>query len=848
MSQTRKRHLPLQAYLLAVIILATLLAGGLSVYQQQLRTERAREAAASATGFVAKLGANDIAQAVKSAQDIVTGLAANPTLTALFETPTPQGCTLTFSGAGPFTSGHIDIVNRAGKTLCSSRELPDGEAYAGAGWLDATTARVVGPVDDSGEQALVILAPIQDLGVVATFLHLDPVPAHLEDLYRYGGATPVRFDLLLEDGTPITAVRGEQDAIAREAEVPTLGWTVRAGQVESEALDYANGVNRQITVFLIIALLFVAALTQLIYLGIARPIRRLSSSVRIATAGNGTIEPPTSGPAEVVSLGQDFSALTQNLAAELAHRQRAESEAKTSEASYRTMFEANPQPVWVHHTETGSLMAVNAAMVETFGWSREQLLTMGYEDLLGDSSADLKDALGGSEGVKRSGPWPLSDRDGEKIDCLITSATLRLPDTPGRIVVAEDVTAQLHTERLLTRTQRMDSLGQLAGGIAHDFNNLLAVMLNYADFAAQEVSTAAEEDPTRWTQVLSDVREIVTAGGRAAALTRQLLSFARGDSLETHPVNMNEVANGIEHLLRRTLGEHVSLEFSLKSDLWPVDANVGQLEQVIVNLAVNARDAMPDGGRLSIETLNVDVDDEYAASRPERPPGRYVRLRVSDTGVGMDAQARDRAFEPFFTTKDRATGTGLGLATVYGIVKRAGGTIDIYSEPGLGTTISMFLPVAHSHAGAAPEPRTENHRTSGSEMILVVEDDEALRLLTERILGRDGYRVLTAEDGPTAEVIAEQHRGEIDLLLTDMVMPGMLGSELAHRVTDADPSVSVLFMSGYAPPVLVNGGSLPSNAATVDKPFSADLLLGKIRQVLDAQTAPPARPADERLG
>ena len=823
MSRTIKRNPSLQVYLLTLILVAALFGLAITGYQQQLRTDRARALAADSMGFVANLGAGDIAEAVGGARDTVAGLAANQGLVALFDTPTPEGCTLSFTGAGPFTSGHLDIVNRSGEVLCSSRAIPDGKPYAGAKWLDSAEPGVVGPIDDSGKQSLVVLAPIQDLGVVAVFLDMDPVASDLEERYR--GTLPAHFHVLPgeKEGTSAAA---PSETIAGSAIVPGLGWTVRAGVNEDEALDHASGVNRQMTWFLVLGLLLVALLTELIYFGIARPIRRLSASVRKATAGNGTVQPPTAGPTEVVSLGRDFATLTQNV--------------KTSEEAYRTMFEANPQPTWVHHTETGKLTAVNAAMVERFGWTREELLAMGQDSVLGEKAAGLQEVLASGDLVERSGPWALTDRHGQQVDCIVTSATLDLAGTPARIVVAEDVTVQLHTERLLQRTQRMESLGQLAGGIAHDFNNVLAVILNYADFAAEELTIAAGQDPERWGPVLSDVQQIGVAGDRAAALTRQLLAFARGDALETGPVDVNEVAVGVEQLLRRTLGEQVALELALDPELWPVEANVGQLEQVIVNLAVNARDAMPNGGRLSIETINVEVDDDYTISRPERVPGRYIRLRVSDTGIGMDAAARDRAFEPFFTTKDRATGTGLGLATVYGVVKRAGGTIDIYSEPGLGTTVSIFLPVADGDAPFAAEQAFGEDRKRGTETVLLVEDDEAIRALAARILRKDGYRVLTAENGPAAQLIAEQRKGEIDLLLTDVVMPGMLGSELALRITEADPQVRVLFMSGYAPPVLVNGGTLPFNATMVDKPFSAVLLLGKVRQVLDACSATEA--------
>ena len=614
------RHLPLQAYLLALIILTALVVGGLSIYQQLQRTDQALRGCRQSMDLVAGLGADDITQALESGQETASALAANPGLAPLFATPTPKGCALEFKGAGPFTEGRIDIVNRAGKVVCSSKDPPEGTVHAGAGWLGAKSPGVIGPVDDGGHQSLVILAPIPASGVVAVFLRVNSVPAHLETSYR--GSTPVKFNLRLKDSSSVGARIG-QDEITRDAKVSSLGWTVSASQAESLALLDATRVNRQTTVFLVIALVLIAALTQLIYLGIALPIRKLSSSVRRATTGNGTIEPPTSGLHEVISLGQDFAYLTESVAAELSHRQQAELDAKTSEARYRTMFEANPQPVWVHNAQTGRLVAANAAMVERFGWSREELLSMPFEDCLSDKSAGLRGVFELSERVDRSGPWTLTVRDGAEVDCLITSTTLRLPDGPGRIVVAEDITDQLNTERLLKRTQRMESLGQLAGGVAHDFNNLLAVMMNYAAFAAEEISAAAAENPRRWGQVLMDVEEIGTAGDRAAVLTRQLLSFARGDSLESGPVNIGNVAAGIEDLLLRTLGEHVSLEFSIDPDVWPVEANAGQLEQVIVNLAVNARDAMPDGG----SSVNRDLE-RRGRRRLRRHPTRAAAWPV----------------------------------------------------------------------------------------------------------------------------------------------------------------------------------------------------------------------------
>jgi hypothetical protein len=335
--------------------------------------------------------------------------------------------------------------------------------------------------------------------------------------------------------------------------------------------------------------------------------------------------------------------------------------------------------------------------------------------------------------------------------------------------------------------------------------------------------------------VLRDVEQVGTAGRRAAALTRQLLAFAKGDVAETGSLDVGTVVSDLEPLLARTLGEHIALVLSLDDGLPAVRIDRAHLEQVIVNLAVNARDAMPNGGTLSIETTLVDIDDEVAASRPDVDVGPHVRVRVSDTGIGMDETARDRAFEPFFTTKAPGTGTGLGLATVYGIVRRAGGSIHVYSEPGRGTSFSTLFPALGAADPLDEVPASAGRKTTaGSETILVVEDDDGLRTAAERILRNNGYRVLTAVDGASAVELVAAHVADIDLVLTDVVMPGMAGTELAVRLKEAHPELRLLLMSGYAPPVLVSHGSLAVGATLIDKPFSAALLVRKVREALDA--------------
>jgi signal transduction histidine kinase/CheY-like chemotaxis protein len=391
-------------------------------------------------------------------------------------------------------------------------------------------------------------------------------------------------------------------------------------------------------------------------------------------------------------------------------------------------------------------------------------------------------------------------------------------------------------ERGATQTyqaQRMESLGQLAGGIAHDFNNLLAVILNYSTFVSEEVDAATESDwRMRLQSVHGDLAQISLAAERAAGLTHQLLAFARREVVQPKVINLNVIICGLEDMLRRTLGEHIELVTALADDLWSILADPGEIEQVLVNLAVNARDAMPEGGTLTIETGNIHFDSDPDADGVERKQGQNIRMSVSDTGTGMSSDIVDRVFEPFFTTKATGEGTGLGLSTVYGIVAAADGNIRINSQLGLGTSFSVTLPVTTKLA-AAPVETALAHRVPEGEIVLVVEDEEALLEMTKRILTRNGYRVLTAADGQEAIDIARGHEGDIHLLVTDVVMPKMLGKEVAEQVQRIVPSIEVLFMSGYARPVLTSQGRLDPDVALLEKPFSEPELIEKVTQVLD---------------
>ena len=395
----------------------------------------------------------------------------------------------------------------------------------------------------------------------------------------------------------------------------------------------------------------------------------------------------------------------------------------------------------------------------------------------------------------------------------------------------ERLEAQLH------QSQRMESLGQLAGGVAHDFNNLLAVILNYASFVAEELSSAAATpDGSKWEAPLKDVEQIQLAAERASLLTHQLLSFARREVVQAQALSLNSAITRMEQILRRTIGEQIHLVINLSEGLPLIVADPGQIEQIILNLAINARDAMPSGGTLSIDTsVREIVEDEYTS--PGIPEGSYVSCRVSDNGIGMSAEVRDRAYEPFFTTKPRGEGSGLGLATVYGIVSQSGGHTKIYSDEGVGTSITILLPRAPQdvNQGEPNDGTSGLNSLNGAETVLVVDDESALREVTRRILTRNGYTVVTASSGAEAIEIATSHIGRIDLLLTDVIMPVMQGPTVANEVRKLRPDIRVLFMSGHAQPVLEAEAVLGTEFRLVEKPFDQAILLENVRKVLDRE-------------
>jgi PAS domain S-box-containing protein len=400
-------------------------------------------------------------------------------------------------------------------------------------------------------------------------------------------------------------------------------------------------------------------------------------------------------------------------------------------------------------------------------------------------------------------------------------------------IFAEDVTERRALEQQLRQSQKMEAVGRLAGGIAHDFNNLLMVISGYSEFLLERLGGEPH--------LRGPAQEIASASERASSLTRQLLAFSRKQMLAPRIVNLNDIATENLKMLTRMIGEDIDLVMTPGENLWSVRADAGQIEQVIMNLAVNARDAMPSGGKLTIETSNVTFDEEYARMHAPSLPGDYVMVSISDTGAGMDPDTQQHIFEPFFTTKG-PKGTGLGLSTVYGIVKQSGGYIWVFSEVGRGTTFKIYLPRVAStgETAALVVTKTELQKVEpGTETILLVEDEANLRYLARQYLEKQGYRVIEAADGAVAMQIAVAHEGVIHLLLTDVIMPGMNGRELSQRISEIRPNVKVLYMSGYTENVIGQDGMLDAGVRLLQKPFNLRDLKSKVREVLDATPTPP---------
>ena len=528
-------------------------------------------------------------------------------------------------------------------------------------------------------------------------------------------------------------------------------------------------------------------------------------------------------------------------------RQRIHAALRESEKKYQQIYDETP--VGYHELDTkGRFTRVNRTELQMLGYSAGEMLGKPVWDFFEEEDTTRKVIL-----AKLSGDVSFHDtfertyrrKDGSTLLVLVEDRVLR--DKGNQIIgirsMVEDITERRRAEEALRKSeeqlrqwQRVEAIGRLAGGVAHDFNNLLMTIKGCSELL---LGAFDRRDPRR-----EEVEEILKAADRATSLTRQLLAFGRRQILQPQVLDLNAVVMNMDKMLRRVIGEDVQLIASLRRELWSVKVDPGMIEQVIMNLAVNSRDAMPNGGKLTIETTNVTHDEEYASHHVSVKPGYYAMLAITDTGCGMDKETQSHLFEPFFTTKEKGKGSGLGLSTVYGIIKQSGGNIWTYSEPGLGTTFKIYLPRVEetSHAYKPEISRKEIKAPGGTETVLLVEDEEAVRSMVSKVLQNKGYRVLEASHGNEALEVCDKFEGPIHLMVTDVIMPQMSGRELAERLALVRPEMGVLYMSGYPDNTIVQHGVLEPGTAFLQKPFTISALELKVREILDSGRAGGRQP------
>ncbi len=653
------------------------------------------------------------------------------------------------------------------------------------------------------------LAGLVALGAV--WLLLARARAAREQRMREVQASETNYRLLAENATDIIARHGIDGHITYIS--PAVHSTL--GYEQSEMIGHCLADRTALGAESAIAALVVDSFATVDVITVEYVMRHADGrDVWVETLARAVRDPETGRVQEMVTVTRDISA-----------RKETEEALSSSEEYHRTLFTSNPIPMWTLDRESRALLAVNDASLALYGYTREEFLSMNASDLATGNESDLVQSLFSDMG--RGAVTPLLSRhrhnDGHAIDVELFAGAVRDSGNETGLVVVKDVTDRTKLENQLRHSQKMDAVGKLAGGVAHDFNNMLTVISSYACMILAE---GADPETLR-----EDVGEIKAAADRAAALTRQLLAFSRQQVLEPRIIDLNVLVGGVEQMLRRLLPADINLRTSLASSLGPVLADPGQLEQVLVNLVVNARDAMPGGGIITIETMNLSADPTSITPGSDIP---RVMIAVTDTGCGMSKELQTRIFDPFYTTKEAGSGTGLGLSTAHGIVTQSNGTISVYSEPGVGSTFKICLPHVREalSVGSGDQDETTHGADAGSGTILLVEDDTPLRLVATRILEDAGYTVRTASNGIEALRIVEEHGEPIDLVLTDMVMPEVGGRELVTTLREQGNAVPVLYMSGYTEQSSRNRRFLDDNSQFIQKPFTPHELTRKVAEVL----------------
>ena len=638
-----------------------------------------------------------------------------------------------------------------------------------------------------------------------------------------GPASPPPVEVSGMEGVPLRYERPlVGDVIAASSAVPGTPWHVLleapAGVVNAPVRQV---VSRIALVSLIVMLLALVG-TSMLSRRITRPLAQLTEATSALSGADFSRRVTVSGSDEVGRLAEAFNVMAERLDDEMAARRRQEDQ-------WRLVFEANPQPMWVYDPDTLRFLAVNDAAVRQYGYSAREFEAMTVKDivpaedvpaLLAQVQRDKdRDATGVIRHIKK---------DGQVIDVDFTAQPLIFGLRRARLVLSQDVTEKLALENQLRQAQKMEAVGRLAGGVAHDFNNALAVISTYAELLQEPEGT---DEARRATYVDS----IQKAARHAQSLTRQLLAFSRRQVLKPVDLDTNLAVSSIEQILRRLIGEDIEFATRLAPDAGKVKVDPGQFEQVLLNLAVNARDAMPEGGSLTITTERVELDLGSARLHGLRGAGDYVMISVADTGAGMSPETRARAFEPFFTTKEEGKGTGLGLATVYGIVTQSGGEVTVYSEPGHGSTFRVYLPRVTETAEPAEPTVITPAPARGAEAILLVEDDAAVRAMVAEVLDLHGYSVLVAASPAEALDIAERHSQPLDMVISDVVMPKMNGPALVAKLREVRPGLKAMLMSGYTGDTMLNRGLDGRQIPFLEKPFTVKGIATKVRDILDGK-------------
>jgi two-component system cell cycle sensor histidine kinase/response regulator CckA len=835
-ARTRRAHgLSLHAYFALLIVMFLLVAGAGTTYIHFQARAHERADALRAARYAATTAANQLGSEIATLRATVQGLATTPHIERTFKNAT--GCSLAFSaGAGTKDDrGHIDIIRKDGTPVCSSRKIggrSSQRVYGHAAWWpEATRPSFAAPVPDraTGHQVALSSASIPG-GAVAGFLDLTALAPQL--VSQYGGGRPVEFLITSRDGrtvigrsidakrwigAPISGAtsgteRRDLDGTSRfyaQATVPGTGWRLYAGEDKKAALAGAFLLEKE-QLMITLAGLFAFLLAALfVYRRVARPVAVLGAAVRSATGSRSRsfVVAPDHSPLEVSALAANVNDLITSL--------------RRSEEGYRLLFEQHPSAMWVFDPETLRVSAVNERAIDAYGYSRDEFIGKKVDEFRPEEDrAAAREMITQLTGRQYEAKSRHLTKDGAVIDVEVRSSEIEFGGRSSRLVLANDVTERRRLEEQLRQSQKMEAVGSLAGGIAHDINNIVMVIRTSCTLLFERMGITVHREV---------VEQIDTAAERAAGLTRQLLAFSRQQVLHPEVTDPNLVIEQIVDLLHRVIGEDIEVLVERDPELACVVVDRSQLGQVILNLAVNARDAMPNGGKLTVQTRNVALDEPYGSEHVGVAPGDYVLIQMTDTGVGMDDETQRRVFDPFFTTKD--TGSGLGLATVYGIVNQSGGHIWLYSEPGVGTTFKLYFP-STTHSPAAPAPRPEADSLQGTETVLLVEDEVVLRPLIGEVLRSYGYTVIEAGDGHEALQVALEHGDSIQVLVTDIVMPGMSGRELADRLLAERPSLRVLFTSGYPLGTFAPEGGEHPNSDYIDKPFGLEELARKLRELL----------------